>query len=190
MWLELELLRDELAMLRRQLAGEVRTRRLVVVDERGFSRVVIDTLQRSGTVEVRGQTKHGQRFTCSLIASEESEQPVAGLYLREEVDEEPVVEIEARGHTGPIDGVASAHVSLGRPGAAAIHLGTYSTEAEVTLNAFDPLRNEDEQARVALHVAQGWTAEEGANDEPGLPVASVVVEGAKTTAISEDGEPV
>lgn len=178
--LELELLRDEVAMLRRQLAGEIRTRRLVVVDERGFSRVVIDTLPHSGTITVRGRRHHGSDpLEVSLVAAEESDQPFAGMYVRQ--GDNTIVEANAVGKTPghPLGEEATAYLILGHEGRSSISLRSFQTEAEVALHAFEPEgAGHDEQARVSLHVEQGWT--EGDHTEP--PHAHVIVDPPIVTA--------
>lgn len=70
-------LRAELAELRRQLATEVRTRRLVVIDPKGFERVVAETTDDYGAVSVVSP----EGCHVSLVADEQSAEPSAELFL-------------------------------------------------------------------------------------------------------------
>src|SRR4051794_22902263 len=61
---------SEVDRLRRSLANELTTRRLVVVDERGFPRVVAATLPGSGSLTVHGFGHHGSDpLEVSLVAA-------------------------------------------------------------------------------------------------------------------------
>jgi hypothetical protein len=72
-------LRSELASLREQLATEVRTRRLVVVDATGFERIVGETLPDSASFEVL--CRDDQETAARMYASDESVGAEAGVAL-------------------------------------------------------------------------------------------------------------
>ena len=63
-----DLLHQELAALRRDLSDEVRTGRLVVVEEDGFERVLVDAHGMYGGVEVRSRTASGGAVAAALTA--------------------------------------------------------------------------------------------------------------------------
>lgn len=78
----LAVLEEELLTLRRSLVEEVRTRRLVVVTEDGFERVVAESAEESGGVRVYcrgGEEGHDARTYVELFA--EQEPLSAGLHL-------------------------------------------------------------------------------------------------------------
>ena len=70
-------LRSELDQLRQQLATEVRTRRLVVVDPNGFERIVAKTSSDSGSLTVAS----ARDVHVSLTANEQSLEAYAEVYL-------------------------------------------------------------------------------------------------------------
>lgn len=99
-----------------QLRSEVRTRRVVVVDETGFERVVVSTLPESGAVEVFGRTREGYHkgdaHSATLIASEETVRPYAGLFLRAFDNNVGVLEVSVDDSEQAGDGVALTSLQL------------------------------------------------------------------------------
>jgi hypothetical protein len=63
-------MRDELAALRRALGEELRTRRLVVVEDDGFERVVISARGAFGYVAVCGRNGPRDRSRVELFAND------------------------------------------------------------------------------------------------------------------------
>lgn len=63
---------------------EVRCRRLVVIDEDGFERVVAETLAAAGSVKVNGKPMPGEPegLAVSMVASEETLEGYGGFYVR------------------------------------------------------------------------------------------------------------
>lgn len=77
---------EDLAEMRAAQATEVRTRRLVVVDEDGFERVELSTLTTSGSVTVHGNPGGGdgdERYVRLLVEDHAGVGPtaIAGLYV-------------------------------------------------------------------------------------------------------------
>ncbi len=102
--------------LEQRLATEVRTRRVVVVDEAGFERVVIDTLSTSGWVTVHGNPggeQGDERYVRLLVDDEGGAGPtaIAGVYVVTSGEE--VVALDAMDDA---EGAAVPHLAL-----AAIH---------------------------------------------------------------------
>ncbi|HYI61528.1 MAG TPA: hypothetical protein VEW93_06955 [Acidimicrobiales bacterium] len=78
----LRALEVSLELLRAALGGEIRTRRLAVVDEEGVERVVLGAEARAGTVLVRLPGPAGRTTGMELYAAEQDGgQSEVGLYL-------------------------------------------------------------------------------------------------------------
>src|SRR3546814_9591519 len=85
-----------------QHAAEVRTRRVVVVDQDGFERVVIDTLATSGAVTVRS-TEQGRYMALAVedgASTNAQGEPVAHAGVVIAARDEIVVELEGMDVTG------------------------------------------------------------------------------------------
>jgi hypothetical protein len=63
-------LEEEVAELRESLAREVRSRRIVVVEEDGFERIVLGARDRFGHVSVQSRTAVGTSTTAELFAND------------------------------------------------------------------------------------------------------------------------
>lgn len=80
------LLRRELEELRASLSAEVRTRRLVVVADDGFERIVAESRPHSGGIKVRcripeGRDEHFGTSTTVYAVDDEEHYPNAGIYV-------------------------------------------------------------------------------------------------------------
>jgi hypothetical protein len=78
---EVDDLRIELVELRHRLLDEVRTRRLVVVSDDAFERVVADAFPSHGGVEVRSRGPAGSTTVAGLFAVDADEGDPANIGL-------------------------------------------------------------------------------------------------------------
>jgi hypothetical protein len=98
---ELRLLREELAGLRSDVAAEVRTRRLVVVDSQGFERLVAEGGDDHGFLAVRGRAGERRCTAVELYVNDpvDGDGTHAGVALGEDGD--IVAALEVTGHGEP-----------------------------------------------------------------------------------------
>ena len=106
---ELGSLRHELVELRTSLAHEIRTRRVVILEEDGFARIVLETRGHYGRVgvltrEPRGEpaNKHGQPTCIELVAHDaiDADPPNVAIALTDSGD--VVATLEATQGRGPV----------------------------------------------------------------------------------------
>ena len=77
--IRLDELQAEVAALRAELARGVVTRRVAVVDAEGVERVVLDSVERTGSVLVRADRPQMHTTGVEVFASENEDEVEAGL---------------------------------------------------------------------------------------------------------------
>ena len=70
---EVRPLREELAALRRELADEVRTRRVVVVEPDGFERVILYAEETHGGITLGGRSERGRSTALDIHVDDAEE---------------------------------------------------------------------------------------------------------------------
>jgi hypothetical protein len=106
---QVAILRDELDALRVELAHELRTQRVTVVDDDGFERITLRSHGHHGQVGVHGRGDPGRSTTVELFANDPTDGDGAhvGLALSDGGDVLAVFDVlhgsEARVRIEPVD---------------------------------------------------------------------------------------
>ena len=178
-------LRTELEDLTQQLSTEVRTRRLVVVDELGAAKIEANVGADFAGVVVRTGKHDGSDDEVELYANEQScrlgsEYDAHGLALISPMAGVSVIHGEILANMSgtyhpatpklAAESVAhlrlESHSSAVRGGGTSIELKTYESDAELAMWAANKFGPSERTASMGLNVSDGWEDERGEQEEP------------------------